>query len=302
MADSATATLPTATVTPAGATAAPSRRGRRLRAFLRNPAFVIGTVVLAIFTGMALLAGWLYPGDPLDMVGIPLLWPGQDAEFPLGTDSMGRDVAAGLVHGARVSLLVGVSAAATGLAIGTLVGAVAGFFGGRADALLMRLVELFQTVPTFLLVIVIIAIGEPRVGIVALAIGLASWPTVARLVRAQFRSLRESDFVMAARSLGYGNARIIAQEILPNALPPIIVTASVMVANAILTEAGLSFLNMRDPNLVSWGGMIGNGRDLLRTAWYLTALPGITIALAVLSLNLVGDGLNDILNPRSDVR
>ena len=126
--------------------------------------------------------------------------------------------------------------------------------------------------------------------------------TVARLVRAQFRSLRESDFVMAARSLGYSDTRIIVQEILPNALPPIIVTASVMVANAILIEAGLSFLNMRDANLVSWGGMIGNGRDLLRTAWYLSALPGIAIALAVLSLNLVGDGLNEILNPRSDPR
>jgi peptide/nickel transport system permease protein len=123
---------------------------------------------------------------------------------------------------------------------------------------------------------------------------------VARLVRAQFRSLREADFVMAARSLGYSNLRIIAQEILPNALPPVIVAASVMIANAILTEAGLSFLNMRDANVVSWGGMIGNGRDLLRTAWFLTALPGVAIAAAVLSLNLVGDGLNEILNPRSD--
>jgi peptide/nickel transport system permease protein len=164
----------------------------------------------------------------------------------------------------------------------------------------MRVVELFQTTPTFLLVVVIVAIGEPTLQVIALAIGLASWPTVARLVRAQFRSLREADFVMAARSLGYSNGRIIVQEILPNALPPVVVAASVMIANAILTEAGLSFLNMRDPNIVSWGGMIGAGRDLLRTAWFLTALPGVAIALAVLSLNLVGDGLNEILNPRSD--
>jgi peptide/nickel transport system permease protein len=279
---------------------APARRGRRLRAFARNPAFVAGSIILAIFALMAVFADVLFPGDPFDMVGQPVLWPGADPEFPLGTDSLGRDVLAGLVHGARVSLLVGVVAAAIGLAIGTVVGALAGFFGGWVDTWLLRIVELFQTTPTFLLVVVIVAIGEPTVQTIAVAIGIASWPTVARLVRAQFRSLREADFVMAARSLGYGNIRIIVQEIMPNALPPIIVAASVMIANAILTEAGLSFLNMRDPNLISWGGMIGAGRDLLRTAWFLTALPGVAIALAVLSLNLVGDGLNEILNPRSD--
>jgi peptide/nickel transport system permease protein len=282
-----------------GNRAAP-RKGRRLRSFLRNPTFAAGVVILSFFVLVALFADVLYPDDPLDMVGPPVLWPGENPEFPLGTDSLGRDVLAGLVHGSRVSLLVGVVAAAIGLAIGTVVGAVGGFFGGRVDAWLLRVVELFQTTPTFLLVVVIVAIGEPTVQTIAVAIGIASWPTVARLVRAQFRSLREADFVMAARSLGYGNVRIIVQEIMPNALPPIIVAASVMIANAILTEAGLSFLNMRDPNLISWGGMIGSGRDLLRTAWFLTALPGAAIALAVLSLNLVGDGLNEILNPRSD--
>lgn len=279
---------------------APARRGRRMRAFARNPAFVAGTVILTSFVLMAVFADQLCPGDPFDMVGQPVLWPGADPEFPLGTDSLGRDVLSGLVHGARVSLLVGVVAAAIGLAIGTAVGALAGFFGGWVDAWLLRIVELFQTTPTFLLVVVIVAIGDPTVQTIAVAIGIASWPTVARLVRAQFRSLREADFVMAARSLGYGNLRIIVQEIMPNALPPIIVAASVMIANAILTEAGLSFLNMRDPNLISWGGMIGEGRDFLRTAWFLTALPGVAIALAVLSLNMVGDGLNEILNPRSD--
>ncbi|MBV8408510.1 MAG: ABC transporter permease, partial [Alphaproteobacteria bacterium] len=255
---------------------------------------------LALIFLVALGADLICPGDPQDIVGPPAQWPGENAEFPLGTDSLGRDVLSGLVHGARASLLVGLSAAAIGLAIGMAIGALGGFFGGWVDLLLMRIVELFQTTPTFLLIIVIVAIGEPTMQTIALAIGLASWPTVARLVRAQFRSLRESDFVMAARSLGYSNLRIIAQEILPNALPPVIVAASVMIANAILTEAGLSFLNMRDPNVVSWGGMIGDGRDLLRTAWFLTALPGVAIAATVLSLNLVGDGLNEILNPRTD--
>jgi peptide/nickel transport system permease protein len=288
-----------AQITDLGSRAAP-RRGRRMRAFLRNPTFIAGVVILAFFVAVALSAGWLFAGDPQDIVGMPALWPGDDPQFPLGTDSLGRDVLVRLAYGARASLMVGISAAAIGLAIGMAVGAVAGFFGGRVDALLMRLVELFQTTPTFLLVVVIVAIAEPTLPTIALAIGIASWPTVARLVRAQFRSLRESDFVMAARSLGYSRARIIVQEILPNALPPVIVAASVMIANAILTEAGLAFLNMRDPNVVSWGGMIGDGRDLLRTDWCLTALPGAAIALAVLSLNLVGDGLNEILNPRSE--
>ena len=276
------------------------RKGRRLRAFLRNPTFVAGLAILSFFVAMALFAGWLFPSDPQDMVAQPLLWPGDDAAYPLGSDSLGRDVLAQLVYGTRASLLVGVASAAIGLAIGMVVGSAAGYFGGRVDTLLMRLVELFQTTPTFLLVIVIVAIREPSLSTIALAIGLASWPTVARLVRAQFRSLRESDFVMAARSLGYSSTRIIVQEILPNALPPVIVAASVMIANALLTEAGLSFLNMRDPNVISWGGMIGDGREQLRSAWFLTALPGAAIAAAVLSLNLVGDGLNEILNPRSD--
>jgi peptide/nickel transport system permease protein len=275
------------------------RRHRLLRATLRNPSLLFGLLILLIVIGVAAAAGWLFPDDPLDMVGTPTLWPGQDPAFLLGTDSLGRDVASGLAYGARVSLLVGVSAAAIGLAIGMLVGALSGYFGGWLDTALVRLTELFQTVPTFLLVIVIVAIGQPSVRVTTLAIGIASWPTVARLVRAQFRSLREAEFVGAARSLGYGAPRIIFREILPNAMAPIIVTASVMVANAILTEAGLSFLNMGDPNLISWGSMIGDGRPLLRTAWFLTALPGGAIALTVLSLNLVGDGLNDILNPRS---
>ena len=282
-----------------GSRAAP-RKGRRLRAFLRNPTFVAGAAILGFFVLLALFAGVLFADDPQAMVGTPLLWPGDDWEFLLGTDQLGRNVLAMLAYGARASLLVGVSSAAIGLAIGMVVGAAAGFFGGWVDTLLMRLVELFQTTPTFLLVIVIVAITDPSLTTIAMAIGVAAWPTVARLVRAQFRSLRESDFVMAARSLGYSRLRIIVQEILPNALPPVIVAASVMIANAILTEAGLSFLNMRDPNVVSWGAMIGDGREQLRNAWFLTALPGAAIALAVLSLNLVGDGLNEILNPRTE--
>jgi peptide/nickel transport system permease protein len=268
------------------------------RALLRNPSGLTGLVLLAAFVVLALAAPHLFPGDPLDMVGAPFEWPGTDSLYRLGTDSLGRDVAAGIAHGTRVSLLIGASAAAIGLLIGTLVGALGGFFGGVLDDLLVRITELFQTVPSFLLVIVIVAIGNPSVTVIALAIGIASWPTVARIVRAEFRTLRQADFVLAARSQGFSDARIIFGEILPNALPPVIVTASVMVASAILIESSLSFLGMGDPNVVSWGGMIGAGRDSLRTAWYLTALPGAAIVLAVLALNLLGDGLNDALNPR----
>jgi peptide/nickel transport system permease protein len=277
------------------------RRGAAA-ALLRNPSFLLGALVLAVVAATALLAPVFYPDNPQDMVAAPTEWPGADPAYPLGTDSLGRDMAAGLVHGARVSLLVGLSAACIGLGIGTLVGAVGGYFGGWVDTVTARLTELVQTIPSFLLVIVLVAIGEPSVRTIVLAIGLASWPLVARLVRAQFRALRNADFVMAARSLGYGTPRLILGEILPNALPPVIVTSSVLVANAILTEAGLSFLGMGDPNLVSWGSMIGDGRALLRTEWFVSAIPGCAIALTVLALNLAGDGLNDVLNPRSGLR
>ncbi|NLS68265.1 ABC transporter permease [Bradyrhizobium brasilense] len=272
-----------------------SRLPDRLR---RNPSFVAGTVLLLAIIAAAVFAPVLYPGDPLSMVARPLLWPGQDLAYPLGTDSLGRDVAAGLMHGARISLLIGFVATTIGVTVGTVVGAVAGYRGGRIDDLLVRVIELFQTIPSFILLVVLVAIAQPSIATVTWAIGLVTWPTIARLVRAEFRVLREKEFVMAARSLGFSDTRIVVREILPNALPAIIVTTSVMVATAILMEAALSFLGLGDPNVVSWGSMIGSGRELIRTAWYLTALPGLVIVLTVLSLNLIGDGLTDVLNPR----
>ncbi|MFF7056535.1 ABC transporter permease [Achromobacter spanius] len=274
------------------------RRARTLRRLLANPGAVVGGALLLLILLAAVTAPWVFPHDPLDMVGPPIQWPGQDPEFWLGTDTMGRDIAAGLAHGARVSLTVGVTAALLSLAIGIAVGASAGYFGGWVDVVLMRVTELLQTIPSFLLVVVIVAIGRPSVSVIALSIGAASWPVVARLVRAEFRTLRESEFVLAARSNGFGHARIALLEILPNALPPVIVTTSVLVANAILMESALSFMNMGDPNAVSWGSMIGDAREMLRTAWYLAALPGLSIVLTVLSLNLLGDALNDAFNPR----
>ncbi|MGH0241404.1 ABC transporter permease [Sinorhizobium meliloti] len=279
--------------------AVPITNGRRaLKVFLANPNALFGTAFLALVIAVALLAPVLYPGDPLSMVGKPFLWPGQDPGFPLGTDSLGRDVLAGILHGSRISLFVGLMATALGLTFGVFVGAIAGYFGGWIDDLLVRLIEIFQTLPSFVLLVVLVAIVQPSATTVTLAIAVISWPTVARLTRAEFRAIREKDFVMAARSLGFGDGRIIFCEILPNALPPIIVTSSVMVATAILMESALSFMGLGDPNVVSWGSMIGTGRELVRTAWYLTALPGLAIVFTVLALNLIGDGLNDALNPR----
>ncbi|KAF1023676.1 MAG: Dipeptide transport system permease protein DppC [Paracidovorax wautersii] len=282
----------------APATAQPRVLSESWQVFLRNPSGLAGLFILGAIIAVALLAGVLFPGDPLDMVAEPLVWPFTQAEVLLGTDSLGRNVAAGLAHGARVSLAVGAVAAFISVGIGIAVGAAAGYFGRRVDDFLVRVTELFQTVPTFLFVIVIVAIGQPSVSVIVLAIGLAAWPVIARLVRAEFRWLRESEFVQAARSQGFSDARIIFQEILPNALPPVIVTSSVLVASAILIESALSFLGMGDPNQVSWGSMIGEGRELLRTAWYLTALPGCAIILSVLALNLLGNALNDAFNPR----
>lgn len=277
------------------------RRGAWV-ALLRNPSFVAGLLILLAVAAAAGLASTVYPDDPLDIVSAPVEWPGTDPAYPLGTDSLGRDIAAGLMHGAQASLLVGSVAAAIGLVIGIVVGALGGYFGGWVDRVLSRLTELVQVIPSFLLVIVLVAIRQPSVQYIALAIGAASWPLVARLVRAQFRALRGAEFVQAGRALGYGTLRLILGEILPNALPPVVVTASVLVANAILTEAGLAFLGMGDPNVVSWGSMIGDGRPLLRTEWFVAAIPGCAIAVTVLALNLAGDGLNDVLNPRSGLR
>lgn len=268
-----------------------------LRRFVRNRAAVAGLAVLATVAAMALATPLLYPGDPWDMVAEPFLPPGAPGH-PAGTDMMGRDIAAGLFHGARVSLLIGLVATGVALLIGVTVGALAGYFGGRIDNVLMRLTELFQTIPAFLFAIVLVAIFRPSVATVVLAIGVVSWPPVARLTRGEFLSLRSRDFVQACIAMGMGDVRIITLHVLPNALAPIVVTGSLMVATAILTEAGLAFLGLSDPNVMSWGSIIGAGREVLRTAAWITALPGVAILLTVLAINLVGEGLNDALNPR----
>lgn len=285
------------------ATTRPNRKASRRRslplALIRNPMSLTGLVILSLIVGMALLAPYVAPGDPLAMVGQPLLWPGQDAAFPLGTDSLGRDVWAGIAHGARISLLVGIIATCLSFVSGVSIGAVAGYFGGWVDDLVVRFIEIFQTIPGFVLLVVLVAFAQPSFATVIIGIAAVSWDTIARLTRAEFRSLRRRDFVVAAESAGYSSFRIILREIVPNALPPLVVSTSIMVASAILMESALSFMGLADPNTATWGGMIGTGREMIRTHWYLTAIPGGFIVATVLSLNLIGDGLNDALNPRS---
>jgi peptide/nickel transport system permease protein len=286
---------------PGAATAA--RAGHRpgaLGNFVRTPSAWIGAVILGSFAAMAALAGIVYPEDPLSMVSQPFVWPGEDPSYPLGTDMLGRDIAAGIFHGSRVSLLVGGVATAVALGIGTAVGGLAGFYSGRTDRLLMRATELFQTIPTFLLALTILAILQPSVPSIVIAIGVTAWPPLARLVRAEVLRIRGGDMVQAGISLGASDLRIMVREILPNVLAPIIVSASITAASAILTESSLAFLGLGDANLVSWGGMVGAGREVLRTDWFISAIPGLAIMLAVLGLNLLGDGLNDMLDPRSE--
>jgi peptide/nickel transport system permease protein len=272
--------------------------GQFCRRYARNRAAVAGLVLLVLILAMAGLADVLFPDDPWDMVAQPLLWPGQDADFPLGSDLMGRDLMSGMFHGARVSLLFGLSATLAALVIGVTIGALAGYYRGWVDDVLMRVTELFQTVPPFILAIVLVAILAPSAATIVFAIAIVSWPGVARLVRAEFLALRGREFVQAGTVLGMGDARMILTQILPNAMGPIIVSASLMVATAILLEASLAFLGLGDPNLMSWGSIIGAGRDALRTAWYIAAIPGAAILLTVVSFNLIGEGLNDALNPR----
>ncbi|SHJ74865.1 peptide/nickel transport system permease protein [Roseomonas rosea] len=269
-----------------------------LRRFLRQPAAVAGAVLLLLVIGLAASADLLYPEDPFEIVGRPYL-PPLTGEFLLGTDTLGRDLAAGIVHGARVSLLIGTLAALVVTAIGILVGGAAGYVGGRVDTLLMRFTELFQTIPSFLFAIVLVAIMEPSLNALLIAIVVVSWAPLARLVRAEVAGLRSRDYVQSAIAIGMGDASVLARQILPNALPAILVAASVMVATAILFESGLSFLGLGDPNVMSWGLMIGAGRSAIRTAWWMAGIPGIAILLTVLSINLVGDGLNEALNPRA---
>ena len=268
-----------------------------LRIFFSRPIPLVGLAIFAVIVALALLAPLLFGRGPFTIVGMPLLPPGAPGLLA-GSDVLGRDMAVGLAYGARISLLVGITSTLCAVGIGILLGAVAGYYGGWLDDLLMRITEFFQIIPSFVLLMVLVAFLQPSLSSTVIGIALVTWPQVARVVRGEFLSLRSREFVQAARTLGMRDARIIFTQILPNALPPIIVVGSMMVGSAILTESALSFLGLGDPNLLSWGSMIGGSRSAMRMAWWTPVLPGLAIMITVLALNFIGDGLNDALNPR----
>jgi peptide/nickel transport system permease protein len=268
-----------------------------LRMYVRNGAAVAGFIVFTAIIFTALFAPAIMQKDPFEIVWAPFGPPGQDG-FWLGTDSLGRDMVTAIIYGSRATLVVGAAAAALTIFIGTTIGALAGFYRGWVDEVLMRITEFFQVLPPLLLAMVLVSLFSPTLPTVAVAIGVVSWTGVARLARAEFIRIRELEYVKAARSIGARDRRIIWRVILPNALPPLIVNAALTVCIAILFEAALSFLGLSDPNIMSWGKLIGDNRDyLLDTPWIVT-IPGVAIFITVLSISLIGDGLNDAFNPR----
>jgi peptide/nickel transport system permease protein len=272
------------------------RRGL-LRRMLHNKGAAAGALFLSTIVFIATLFPIVIPTSPWKMQGAPFLPPLSEG-FILGTDMLGRDVALGLIHGARFSLLIGLLSTSTAILIGISIGAVAGFFRGWVDSLFMSFTELFQVVPGFVLIIVMVTVVGPSMSSVIIGIGLVSWPNVARIARAEVLSLRTRQFVDAARTAGQRPLKILLSQVLPNAMSSLIVVASVMVASAILAESGLSFLGLGDPNVMTWGYMIGAARPYLRDAWELSTIPGVAIMLTVMSLNLIGDGLTTALDPR----
>jgi len=269
-----------------------------MKRYARNVGAVFGLVVVVLVVLVALAAPLIYEDSPWMMVADPLIAPFSDSAYPFGTDMLGRDITAGLVWGARVSLLVGLLSTGVALAVGILIGAAAGYCGGRIDDILMRFTEFFQTIPQLAMAVVVVAVIGPSLYSIMGAIALVSWPPAARLVRSEFMTLKQREFVQAAIVIGQRPARIVATQILPNAMSPIIVSASFMVATAILAESALSFLGLGDRNLMSWGFMIGAARTMIREAWWMSVWPGVAILLTVLAINLIGEGLNDALNPQ----
>jgi peptide/nickel transport system permease protein len=272
-----------------------------LRMFARSPTAVAGVVLLAVVILVSLAGPLWMDADPFEIKGAPLTPPLGDlveGRAWLGTDYLGRDVLTTLVYGGRATLLVGAVAALLSVAIGVVVGALAGFYGGRVDAALMRVTEFFQVLPALLFAMVVVVLFQPTLASVTIAIGIVSWTGTARLTRAEFLRFKSFEFVRAERAIGAGDARLIWKVILPNALPPLIVSATLAIGAAILFEAGLAFLGLTDPNRMSWGLMIGSSRPYVLSCWWAVAFPGAAIFVTVLAVSLIGDGLNDALNPK----
>jgi len=264
--------------------------------FLKNKPALFGLVLLSLIICF-ILYGMITQPDPFEIVWRPFSAPGEEGFF-FGTDYLGRSILSGLLVGGAPALAVGLAAAALSVFIGITVGALAGYFGGRVDDILMRAAEFFQVLPALLFAMVLVTLFTPSLFTVSFAIGIVLWPQTARLTRAEYLRIRELEYVLAARAIGARNGRIMLRVILPNALPPLIVSATLAVGIAILFESGLSFLGLGDPNVMSWGVMIGANRDYIFDAWWPVTIPGAAIFLTVFAVSLIGDGMNDAFNPK----
>ncbi len=269
-----------------------------LRRFARNKLAMAGAGTVMALLLVAVFAPLLAPFEPT-MINIDNILSPPGGEHMFGTDDLGRDVLSRMIYGSRISLSVGFVAVGISVCIGIVIGSLAGFFGGKVDAVLMRFVDVMLTFPTFFLILAVIAIVGPSIYMIMIIIGFTSWMDVSRLVRAEFLSLKERDFVLAARASGASNGRIIFRHILPNALSPVFVAATFGVAGAILVESGLSFLGLGvQPPDASWGNILTTGKNYIEVAWWLSLYPGLSILITVLSYNLIGEGLRDALDPR----
>ena len=278
----------------------PSRGEVRLfwRTLGRNQLAVVGGVVVGILVLVALAASWLAPHDPYHADVTKVLDPPSQAHL-LGTDQIGRDVLSRILYASRVSLAVGFVSVGIATAIGVLLGVASGYHGGIADAMIMRLVDLMLVFPRFFLLLAVLAFLQPSIWTIMAVIGLTGWMGVARLVRAEFLSLKEREFVVWSQSIGASAFRIIWRHILPNALAPVLVAMTLGIPAAILTESGLSFLGLGvQPPYATWGNILNDGKDSIEIAWWLSVYPGLAILITVLSYNLLGEGIRDALDPR----
>ncbi|MGX9391718.1 ABC transporter permease [Nitrobacteraceae bacterium UC4446_H13] len=267
-----------------------------LRQYLRSLSGVAGAAILLLLLAVTLFGPLIYQVDPLDIVAAPFTPPG--ADVLLGTDYLGRDVLAGIVYGGKATLTVGAVAALITIVIGVTVGTLSGYFGGAIDTALVKIIEFFQILPPLLFAMVLVTLFGQTLTTITIAIGAVSWPSAARLTRAEFLRLRNLDYVKSSRAAGATDRHVMLRVILPNALPPIIIAATLAIGVAILFESGLSFLGLGDPNTMSWGLMIGQNRNYVLDGWWTVVFPGVAIFLAVLAISLVGDGFNDAINPR----
>ncbi|HEY7493624.1 MAG TPA: ABC transporter permease [Candidatus Tectomicrobia bacterium] len=291
--------LASQTITPAF-----SQRQRQWRKFRRNPVGVVGTLILLIVVGNAIFADYLAPHEPnkqrlLARFKPPFWAAGGSLDYPLGTDNVGRDILSRIIHGSRISLVVGICAVGVSMLIGVTLGLLSGFLGGRVETVIMAAVDIMLAFPQLILAFAMVAVLGPGIGNIILVLGLTGWERYARVVRAEVLALREREFVQAARAIGVPTAKIIFRHVMPNTFSSVIVMATLQTAQAILAEAALSFLGLGTGRTYpSWGQMIALGRDFINVAWWLSTFPGLAILLTVLAINLVGDRVRDVLDPR----